>query len=177
MLDSLSNFVKNAPGKYYLHCYLGKDRVNTAKRIILKVLGDEELLVSEIEDSERVLSDTLVFERGKITMLGDSIYYTPYPTDEEFMGYIIAPGINTVVSLLNPKDPNDRKLIEEEKKILATYFVDFVNIPLDANSSKAEIKAAWEIIKQKKKPIVVHHFLSDKPSSVHFINNIPKENK
>ncbi|MBA3675416.1 MAG: hypothetical protein H0W75_10775, partial [Chitinophagaceae bacterium] len=33
-IDSLKKIVATARGKYYIHCYLGKDRVNVARRII-----------------------------------------------------------------------------------------------------------------------------------------------
>lgn len=173
-LDSLVNFVNTTKGKYYMHCYLGKDRVNSAKRIILNAIEDDSKLASEFGNSARKLDEIEMFERGKTHILAPGIYYTPYPTDEEFLSFVVAAEVKNVVSFLDPKNPEDIPWIEKEKGILNNYGIPFHNIPISENSKSELIISNWENILKMEKPIILHHFLTDKVNSIQFLEVVRK---
>lgn len=154
---SLKEIASRGPGKYYVHCYLGKDRVNVFKKI-LSGLSAGSLQASLQPDGARKLSDIKSFERGPVTTLAPEVYLTPYPTDEEFFGYILNGTVENIVSLLDPANPEDFKWIKKEKEISEKYRVPLTNYPWGSLDQAARRKAVAEI-KRLKRPAVIHAFL------------------
>ena len=160
-LEKIQEIVESGKGRYYIHCYLGKDRVNVVKRLIEKLYATAKLDIRESESTARKIQDLKFFERGEIIILGDGIYLTPYPTHEEFMGYIIAGGINNIVLLMDPENPEDIPWIEKERKLLEKYFIGFELIPLSLNFYDP-LKALESVQKVSlmRRAVVIHGFLS-----------------
>lgn len=167
--------MKNKNEKYYLHCYLGKDRVNVMKRIILS----ENISVKEDSiNSNRTLDGITGFERGKIHVLRkSSIYFTPYPTDEEFFSFIVGGDIKVVVSLLNPNNFEDSILINKEKDVLKKYKITFKLLTVTDKTSETKLKEYFNIINSLPKPLLIHNVTTDDPVSQNFINSYNKQNK
>ena len=161
----LKELEKKGPGKYYVHCYLGKDRVNVFKRMLAAVSGGA---VKNLDTaSARTLKGMKNFERGEIAELERDVYFTPYPTDEEFFGYILNGTVTTLVSLLDPANPENLPWMKKEAAIAEKYGLKLVSLPwlpLD----KAGKQAAVRQIRAAKKPTVVHAFLSKSPESKEF---------
>ncbi len=153
-------------GKYYVHCYLGKDRANVFRNIIEKenkdILSTSELGVHDIKKIK-------AFERGKIFKLQKDVYYTPYPTDEEFFGYVLNGKIATVVNIMNPKVGEEKMRIDTEIKIMKEYNQSFFNLPMGETDSNDQIKALSLSIQKLKKPIVIHAYNSENENSLKFI--------
>jgi hypothetical protein len=154
-------------GRYYVHCYLGKDRVNVVKRIIAGV--DKALVNNQTTTSARRLDETDRFERGPIVVLGDEVYLTPYPTDEEYLGYLIATGVNQVVCLLDPADPETQQRIKDEKKFLNPYKIAYLSHPIPETGNDEKIGALLDKINGLPRPLVIHRFLSDSPVEKKFL--------
>ncbi len=154
-------------GRYYVHCYLGKDRVNVVKRIIAGV--DKALVNNQTTTSARRLDETDRFERGPIVVLGDEVYLTPYPTDEEYLGYLIAAGVNQVVCLLDPTDPETQQRIKDEKKFLDLYHVAYLTHPIPETGNDEKIEALLDKINGLPRPLVIHRFFSDSPVEKKFL--------
>ncbi len=177
-LKRLKDLALNKPGKYYVHCYLGKDRVNIAKRVIettdQKAAISSELKTRSIEDLEE-------FERGAIIKLEKDVYLTPFPTDDEFMGYILNGSFKNVISLLDPKDAEDLKLIAKEKEFFETFKIPFENYPIHPNNiNKKELNREVEKIMKMERPILIHSFKTNSPQAEIFIsayNSIKSKNK
>ncbi|MFA5804301.1 MAG: hypothetical protein WC879_06625 [Melioribacteraceae bacterium] len=177
-LKRLKDLTLNKPGKYYVHCYLGKDRVNIAKRVIettnQKVAISSELKTRSIEDLEK-------FERGAIIKLEKDVYLTPFPTDDEFMGYILNGSFKNVISLLDPKNAEDLKLIAKEKNFFETFKIPFGNYPIRPNNiNKKELNREVEKIMKMERPILIHSFKTNSPQTEIFIsayNSIKSQKK
>lgn len=148
-------------GRYYVHCYLGKDRVNVVKRIIAG--ADKMLVDNQTAEPARRLDEIARFERGPIVILGDGVYLTPYPTEEEYFGYLIAAGVNQVVCVLDPIDPETQQRIKDEKKLLTIYQVAYLNYPIPTAGNNKKIEALLDKIKGLPRPLVIHRFFSDGP--------------
>ena len=167
-LRKLKELALNKHGKYYVHCYLGKDRVNIAKRVI-ETSNQKAAINSELKT--RSIDDLEEFERGKIIKLENGVYFTPFPTDDEFMGYILNGSFKNVISLLDPLDAEDLKLIEKEKKFFETFKIQFENYPIRSkNVNKKELKNEVEKIMKMDRPVLIHAFKTDSPGSEIFIS-------
>jgi protein tyrosine/serine phosphatase len=166
-LNKIKSLMKNKNEKYYIHCYLGKDRVNVVKRIIL---SENSSLKEELPNLSGTLDTLSHFERGKIYKLNKTVFFTPYPTDEEFFTYILAGNIKQVISLLNPENPEDLLLINKEKEILRKYKIKFKSFKLTDKTSKGSIEDYIRQINSMSKPILIHNFRTGDLLSQHFIS-------
>lgn len=171
-LDRIRQFAEHPQGKYYVHCYLGKDRVNLVKRLISTY--NKSFVVEAPETKGRSLEGISQFERGAITKISQDVYYIPYPTDEEYSGYIIGGGVQQVVSLMDPTDPEQKTRIDEETGFLRTYRIPFENIPLGSTKNKKELDKLKEKISKMPKPLVIHRFFSNTADDLAIIDELKK---
>jgi|GEM_PF-154536 len=174
-LKKLEEIAASAKGRYYIHCYLGKDRVRLAKRII-EAASPTSRTAALV--SSRKIDNLNRFERGYIIKLADGVYLTPFPTDDEFTAYILSGNINHVVSLLAPDDKEDSKWIEKERSLLKTYHIPFDNLPLEKSGfDPAEVLEAAKKARTLSGPVVIHAFRSDSSRAQAFIQafrrNVP----
>ena len=168
--ESIMEIIKLAEGgrgKYYVHCYLGKDRVNVVKRIIRRFSSS----ITEVNsDSTKTLEGLKSFERGEIVKLDEGVYLTPYPTDDEMLRYILNGSVKQIVSLLDPHHPPDTVWINKEREICETHFMPYELIPLGPSFNDAN--RLVEIVNKTKhmpRPLVIHAFLSKSSRTKEFI--------
>jgi len=153
----LKELAINGKGKYYVHCYLGKDRIRFAKAIIENNMPRE---IAEDSNQKKKLEMKSRFERGEIIELDEGLFIIPYPTDTEFL-YIIG-NAKYFISLLNPLDSEDLDRINEEKLIMERYQIPYENITV--SRSPFDTYAIYEASKKAKKmpkPLFVHSFFSN----------------
>jgi protein tyrosine phosphatase (PTP) superfamily phosphohydrolase (DUF442 family) len=170
-INKIKQIAANPSGKYYVHCYLGKDRVNLVKRLINSYSGKA---TTEKSGSSRSLSNLGELERGPVTTIGNEIFFTPYPTDEEYMGYVISAGVQQVISLMDSTDPEQVPRIEAERKLLATYNIPFVVIPVPGNNRQKQLNKLKVAMRSAQKPLVIHHFFSNSQQAVAIIGALKK---
>ncbi|MDD5210550.1 MAG: hypothetical protein PHV36_14260 [Elusimicrobiales bacterium] len=167
--DRLKELMDKGAGRYYVHCYLGKDRVNVFKKILGSVSKDVKLTSLQAE-SLRTLYDIKKFERGGISVLAENVFFIPYPTDEEFFGYILNGSVKTVVSLLDPEDKEDLPWITKERTIAAQHKLALVNYSWKTLSKAGKNEAMKELMKLER-PIAIHAFNSSAPECSDFIES------
>lgn len=166
-LIKIKELAKNAKGKYYVHCYLGKDRVNVFRTILEK----ENKFIKIISDFTRRNIDTVKqFERGRIYKLNNTTYFTPYPTDEEFFSFVLNGKVKTVISLMNIKNPDEKPFIDKEQNIMNKYNMYFKNIPINCSEIN-KIKILIDSISKLPKPILIHNFSTESVEAKNFIEN------
>ncbi|WP_207435418.1 hypothetical protein [Sabulibacter ruber] len=164
-IKKLKALTANPAGKYYVHCYLGKDRVNVVKKILS---GSSLSVESETPGSARKLTEVKAFERGPIIQISPDIFFTPLPTDDEYFGYLVAGDIKTIVSLLDAQVPDNKPLMQKEASVAAQYQLSLRNLPIQESSTQAELlQVAKEVVKLPK-PLVVHHFSTNYELSKRF---------
>jgi len=164
----IEELVKRGGGKYYVHCYLGKDRVNIFKKLLSSKAAGAKI-TSQDPVGMRTLYDIKKFERGAIAILDRDVFFTPYPTDEEFFGYILNGSVKTLVSLLDPANKEDLPWITKEKAISVKYKMKYANYSWKTMSAEKKEAATKEIMKLEK-PAVIHAFLSQSPECVDFVD-------
>jgi hypothetical protein len=158
-LERVRELALDPSRRYYVHCYLGRDRVNVVKRFV-QSLGAET--ADDSSRDARRLADVPRFERGPVYVLEEGVFLGPYPTDEEYFGYLLTGQIETVVSLLDPDDPDDRKWIDKERVMLSEYGVPLVEMPLRLGRyDPEEALEAARRVREAARPVYVHAFLND----------------
>lgn len=160
-IDSLRRIVRNAKGKYYVHCYLGKDRVNVARRIIEQESGNNFKLESEIQ--QRSINDLKAFERGDIYKLDNNSYLTPMPTKEEYFGYVIATNFSQIVSLSDLSDPEARALAEQEAGWLKEFKIAYKVFDVSDKADPKRVQQIVDSVRTMQRPLLVHAFRSNQP--------------
>ena len=165
-LNEIKKLAVEGKGKYYVHCYLGKDRVGVVRKAIQQILGEEKI---SGEIRKRNIDDKKQFERGIIIKLDEGIYFSPYPTDEEFFSYLLSGSFENVISLLTPENPEDVPWIEKEEKVFSENGINFKLLPINLNSYNPEKLLKYiEIVRKLEKPVLVHAFLTPSPQSEMF---------
>lgn len=161
-VQKIKYFAKTAKGKYYVHCYLGKDRANIFKHI-LETENKNFKIVGNLQS--RSLDSVVAFERGKIYKILKDSYLIPYPTKEEYFSYILNGKYKTIVSLMDPNDAEQKKWIEEENKILNSYHIKFVNIPYFGTNK--ELNTLLRKLNAVEKPLLLHDFKTEDSKILH----------
>ncbi|RYZ49664.1 MAG: hypothetical protein EOP49_15790 [Sphingobacteriales bacterium] len=164
-IDSLRRFVKAAKGKYYVHCYLGKDRVNVARRIIMQ---ESSGAIAGETASARSLDNTASFERGQVYKLDDKVYFTPLPTNEEYLGYVVAGGFRNIVALTDYDDADAAQTRKDEERMLSTYKIPVHSFNVNASASDNRIRQIIDSVKKMERPLLIHSFRSDLPEAKKF---------
>ncbi|MDQ6771091.1 MAG: hypothetical protein M3Z54_14010 [Gemmatimonadota bacterium] len=144
-LEKLREIARTGKGKYYVHCGLGRDRVNVARRII-EAEGSKIALSGDVKTATGFGDRPDPFERGSLAHLESGKWLIPYPNKHEMFGFILGGQAGTVVSLLDPTDPEQASWNAEMDKLLKQYAIPFIMRPLPAN----DVARATDIAKEVK---------------------------
>lgn len=168
-LELLKGLAGRGTGRYYVHCYLGRDRVGTVRALIERM---GEIAVADVRsDPPELEFDRRRFERGPIIEIDEAVFVAPYPTDEEMFKYVLGGAFASVVSLLDPDNPDDRQWIVKERQLLADYRVSFSLQPVPwMKYSPAAALAAAEYVRTLPRPVLVHAFHSEGVAADSFMN-------
>lgn len=161
-LATIKQLASDQTRHFYIHCYLGHDRV----RIVQRALEQAGVLLSAENKARhhRSIRDKARFERGRVYHLASDVHVTGYPTDDEFMWYVLAGEIRHVVALLDSHDPEQRALIDHERALLQQHDVLFTLVQSDKGRYHARrVGDAARTVARMPRPVLVHAFLS--PSS------------
>ena len=164
-VSQIKKLAHNVKGKYYVHCYLGKDRVNVFRNIIEK---ENKNIKINSRFKTRNLDTIFRFERGNIYKLEKDCYLTPYPTDEEFFSFILNGKIKSVVSLLHSNKAENKNRRINEENIMTIYNQNYYVVPILESDSDLKIKKAIAYIQKLPKPIVIHEYSSESIISSRF---------
>jgi len=157
-LDRVRALARAGTGRYYVHCYLGMDRVQMVRRVVESVAGgattESLTAVASIAGVDRL-------ERGAVIRLDERVFLAPFPTDEEMLRYVVGHGGVRLVSLLDDRNPDDRAWIDKERAVAATYRIAWTGLPIrDDRFDAAAVLAAARAVRDLPGTILVHDFLS-----------------
>jgi len=166
-LQAVRELAQSGTGPYYVHCYLGKDRVLLVKQAIEQegVAVDDRGIVSG-----RTIEDRAFFERGPVYSLGRVGYLTPLPTDEEFLNYVLGSEIQTVVSLLDPEHPGESLQVDQDRRLMTQHGLGFESLAIPARGFEpATILEIGQRVRELPQPVVVYGRYSVSPRSKAFL--------
>jgi hypothetical protein len=143
-LDKLREIARTGKGRYYVHCGLGRDRVTIAKRVI-EAEGRRVALSNNAKEAKSFGDRPNPFERGSLAHLDNGKWLIPYPNNEEMYGFVIAGDPATIVSLLDPADPQQAAWNASMETQFKQYAIPFVMRPLPATDLRRAAQIAKEV--------------------------------
>lgn len=152
-LEKLREIARTGRGVYYVHCGLGRDRVNVAKRII-EAEGRKIALGKDIKAATGFADRPTPFERGSLAHIDHGKWLIPYPNKHEMFGFVLGGQAGTVVSLLNPLDTTQAAWNREMEPLMKQYAIPFLMRPLPPTDAAKALLIAKEI-KEMPEPVTV----------------------
>ncbi|WP_217586102.1 hypothetical protein [Lentibacillus saliphilus] len=148
-IEQIRELVANSDKKYYVHCYLGRHRVDIVKQVINEEGG---------LDYDVMFLQPTTFERGNTYYLPeDQLLLGPYPTDEEWFTRIKRAEVEEVITLL----PNDKtKWIDGAQQVAQEMNMTFTHMPLNSDFTKGDLLEIVNYVKQQDHKIFLHRFAS-----------------
>lgn len=157
-LARIRDLAADRAGRYYVHCYLGRDRVLLFRRTVAAAGGSVAPGAAPLP----TLDNEESFERGPIERLADGVFLTPYPTDDEFVAHVLSGGVAQVVSLLDPDNPDDVQWIRKEEELLRAHGIPYALHPVPHLAPDPErALAAARAVRDLPRPVLVHAFRAD----------------
>ena len=152
-IETIKKLLVEGKGKYYVHCYLGKDRVNVVKRII----ESQNVAVDAGNVSTyRTLNEIKKFAEGPLFYLGKSVYLLPHPSEEECLGYLLSGYVKHVVSLIDNESSENIEITKKDSALYSAYAMNFLHLPLDLQHlDYAKLEVILDSIKSLHKPLVL----------------------
>lgn len=149
-LSGIAALVGDTEGRYYIHCYLDKHRVELVRR---KLEAGGDRAVTEIP-----LPDPL--ERGELRSYDSGrVVLGPLPTDEEWLDIVLRQGVEEVVTTLDRSSTGDAGRIKEECAALEGSGVTITEMPLSAASPDSQaVERIAEYAARSDRNIYIHDF-------------------
>lgn len=144
-LEVIRRLVREGRGTYYIHCGLGRDRANMVRHLVEQTGVPTESAAGAyaaltFEDRERQYVEGEVpspgFERGLLTELEEDVWLVPHPNDRELFGYMLAGQVAHVVSLLDPKDPEQAEWLAAQERLFAQQRTPLTVMTLTAGDAE-----------------------------------------
>lgn len=138
-LEVIRALVREGRGTYYVHCGLGRDRVNMVRHLIERTgvptnSATGAYAALTFEDRQRQYEEGEVpspgFERGLLTELEPDVWLVPHPNDRELFGYMLAGQVEHVVTLLDPSDPEQAAWLDDQQRLFRQQGVPLTVAPL-----------------------------------------------
>ncbi len=154
-LGTIRRIATQGHGRYYVHCGLGRDRVNVAKRLIASLGGTNAVHGdANLKEALGFDSRTEPFERGRPWRLAADVWMIPYPNAAEFFGYVLQGRAGRVILALDTTVAQQAAWLAEAERQMRTYAVPFEVMPLHGES-KRELAALEARIEALPKPVTV----------------------
>lgn len=128
-LALVRRLASDGEGRYYVHCYLGRDRVNVVKRVLAEQ-GVEVEGATDLQDARGFDERDEPFERGPLFEMAEDLWLVPFPNEHEFFGYLLFGNVRHVVLALDGTDPRQRAWLDEASRLLTQYAVEHSVQPL-----------------------------------------------
>ena len=154
-IDSLRRLIKNAHGKYYIHCYLGVDRVAAATRIINQ---EGKAIINKDNEKKDSLILKKKFERGNVTELEKGVFIGPQLTKEEY--FFVISNFQQVVALRNFSEPDSKLVSEAEEKWLQPYKIPLKTFEVNEKTSPAKMQEIVNAVRALPRPVFIHEFFT-----------------
>lgn len=134
-IEQLKQIALHGKGAYYIHCGLGRDRTNIAKRVLESVEPQAHAHLAASNGLQSALSfqdREEPFQRGRLIRLAPEAWLIPQPNDAEFYGFIIQGRPGHVFLVLDPMDTLQARLMTKAESDMKQYAVSYSLIPTSA---------------------------------------------
>lgn len=103
-LEQIRRLSREGEGRYYVHCGLGRDRVNVVKRMLERegaAVAAAEGYKSAGTFASRMAEGNPPMERGLLQQLDEDVWLIPYPNKHEMFGNMLSGQVAHVLVLLD----------------------------------------------------------------------------
>ena len=151
-LETIKQLALHGTGTYYVHCGLGRDRVNIAKRVIESVMPQAATRVAAANTLKEAISferRTEPFEHGMPMKIMPGAWVVPSLNKAEFYGFILQGQPGHVVIAMNPADTAQAAWLATAERDLKQYAVAYTLIPYPSgkDTSTAKVVSAVRALK------------------------------
>jgi hypothetical protein len=152
-LREIEELIAGDKKRYYVHCYLGKHRVDYVRQALSAENGESA--------PEKLEPLPKTFERGRVIAFDDEqIILGPYPTEEEWFNFVVRRDVKEVISTLDPDNPDDASWIEEERRIAEENGLTLTLKPLDPESPNPRaVRELAAYARSRDGKVYLHDFL------------------
>lgn len=161
-LEKIHQLLAEGKGLYYVHCYLGRDRVNVFKSLVER---HGVLTKADHVDAGRRLEEIPQMERGMYYRLEEGVYLTPFPTDEELFSYVLNGYFKTVISLLDSTSSDNVKWMDKERTTMRDYDMNYIHFQCSESFGETDFSELKALVEKQEKPLLMHRFRSDDATS------------
>ena len=134
----IKDLAQHGTGTYYVHCGLGRDRVNIAKRVIESFqpqTGARVAGATGLKRAEGFAQRTMPFQRGRLFQLAPDVWMVPMPNEAELYGHIIQGTPGHVLLLLDSADAKQAKWMADAQRDMRQYSISFTAMPTSAGDT------------------------------------------
>ncbi|MCY7422066.1 MAG: hypothetical protein LH478_10045 [Chitinophagaceae bacterium] len=152
-IDSLRHLVRTGKEKYYIHCYLGRDRTSVAIRII----EQENQTMTDLglkKKHEGIIGQK--FERGEVIELEKDVYLAPEPTKEEYFDVLSA--FKQIVFISDLNNATNKKQLDNEIKLLKPYLLPITAFNITGITTPETVNPIVVAIQKLPKPVFIHGY-------------------
>jgi hypothetical protein len=157
VLTKLRALADTAHGTYYVHCGLGRDRVNIAKRIVEASVDTSHarIAVAGIQ-AAMGFEDRLnaPFQYGRVFQLAPDVWLIPFPNADELHTKVLQGRTGHVFFLLDPQDSVTARWMREAEPKLRDYVVPFTVVRFTGTDSARTAEVMAEI-RSEKPPVTI----------------------
>jgi hypothetical protein len=139
-LDTLRKLALHGTGKYYVHCGLGRDRVNIAKKVIEGV-GGKTVATKDLQAALGFEERDSAFTHGTLLHLANGVWLVPFPIRAEAMGCLVAGRAGNIAIILDPADPTQKVRRDSVTSLLDRYDIHYSLLPVGVNGGGAAAAA------------------------------------
>ena len=125
-LEKIKQLALHGKGTYYVHCGLGRDRVNIAKRVIESLQPQTSARVATASDMIAAAGferRTEAFEHGMPMKVRQGFWVIPYLNEAEFYGFILQGQPGHLFIVVDPTNAEQRAWLAEAEKKMTQYAV------------------------------------------------------
>jgi protein tyrosine phosphatase (PTP) superfamily phosphohydrolase (DUF442 family) len=152
-IDSLRRLVRTGKEKYYIHCYLGRDRTSVATRIIQQ----ENQTMTDLGLKKKYEGTfTQKFERGEVTELEKDVYLAPEPTKEEYFDVVSA--FKQIVFISDLNKAANKKQLDNETNLLKPYLIPINGYNVSDAITPAIFRPIKAAIQKLPRPVFIHGY-------------------
>lgn len=150
-LKKIEELVQKDDKRYYVHCYLGRHRVDVVKQLLSKY---------ETKQIEVLVLQSTSLQRGNLYYdSANEVLFGPFPVDEEWFTRIKRGEVQEVVSIIDVnKAENYREL---EKKYAAELNMKYIEKPIPSDYTLNQLQEIVNYLQASKEKVYVHNFLVD----------------
>ena len=157
-LEKIRQLALHGKGTYYVHCGLGRDRVNIVKRVIAALepqSGVTVVATADLKTAAGFERRTEPFERGMPMKVQSGVWVVPYLNDAEFYGFILQGQPGHLLLALDPSKPEQRAWVADAEKKMKQYAVTYTFVPYPAPNGDTSTTAIMARVRSLKPPFTV----------------------